>query len=460
MTSNKIDTLIRNQMRLKNVPGLALSAVQDGKVIYAKGFGCRNLKRQEPMGVDTLIGIGSISKSFTAFAIMILQDRGKLNIEDSVSDYLKYELFTARPEIKIKHILSHSSGIPSLDAGMLDIMYAFDDFSKIYPASNRDDFMAHLADAEEFILYQPGKTFFYNNDMYTCLSFIIEAISGLNFDAFVQKEILEPLEMHRAVFTRAGLEADDNAMTGYRYTTKDGKRRAVESEVPIDGALQAPGGLYVSMREMLNYAQCLLGKGVFKGRRILSEASLDLLFSGQISTPYGKGDDPKYALGWSVERSEEVPYIVLHHGGGMETSTSFLMLVPEINLGVVAAENAGTGVCMTMCRALVQQVIGQDPQGLEELRLAKTIEDISGIYKSAYGMYEFKVGLIGGILQADVETDDGAFSFPLLPGDMGELSFMVYSLRPGNKSRTEFLRDKLSGKISHVRYDRFLYARL
>ena len=160
MNLNNLDKTIRQLMRKRNTPGMAMGIIKDGETLYSKSFGCRNLKQQLPMTSDTLIGIGSITKSITAFAIIKLQEMGKLSIDDSVCNYLDFEPFVSRPTIKVRHLLSHSSGIPSLDAGMLAFTYTFDDYSRVYPASSMEDFKAHLADAEDFIRFEPGETFF------------------------------------------------------------------------------------------------------------------------------------------------------------------------------------------------------------------------------------------------------------------------------------------------------------
>ena len=449
-------------MRKRNTPGMAISIIKDNRTLYSKGFGARNLKQQEPMDADTLLGIGSITKSFTAFAIMQLQDRGQLSIEDSAAKYLNVEPFVSRPEIKIKHMLSHASGVPSMDAGMLSFNYTFGDFSRIYPASNREDFLAHLADAEEFTLFKPGEKFFYNNDMYTCLAFIVEEITGLNFEQFVQANILNPLEMTRAVLSKSAFDADDNRMTGYLLEMKNGKSCAKESDVPIDGYLQAPGGLYVSMNEMLNYAKCLLNHGEFNGTQILSKESVATLFASQIATPYGEGNNPQYALGWCIESPTNfVPYGVLQHGGGMGTSNSFLLLIPELNAAVVAAENAGTGITPLIARVAVAELLGDKPEVVvEDLRMDLCLAEVEGTYQSQYDMYKLTVGRKNGVLQADVETDDGSFSFPLIPSDIDNLEFSVYSLRSSRHAKVVFYRDEKTQKIAFSRYDRFMYRRV
>ena len=469
MNTVKLEKTIRTLMRKRKTPGMAIAVCKDNETLYAKGFGARNLKQHQAMDADTLIGIGSITKSFTAFAIMKLQEMGRLSIEDSAAQYLNAEPFASRPEICIKHMLAHSTGIPSMDAGMLAFTYQFDDFSRIYPASNRADFLAHMADAEEFIFFKPGERFFYNNDMYTCLGFIVEAVTDISFEQFVQEQILEPLEMTRAVFTQQGLDSDgdnhnhnnNNTMTGYRFDTKDGRVVLKESAVPIDGYLQAPGGIYTSMNEMLNYAQCLLNKGTFKGRRVLSPESVATLFKGQIITPYGEGQNPEYSLGWTVENpTEQVPHVVIQHGGGMETSQSFLALVPDLNLGIAVAENASTAIAPLVTRMVIAEQLGQDhQQAIEDLRIVEALKAIEGTYQSPYEMYSLKVSRKGVVLQADLETDDGSFSFPLIPKDLDKLEFTTYSLRSDNKARVFFYRNSETQQVEFASYDRFMYKR-
>ena len=131
MNADLLQKIVRQQMRKRKTPGLAVAILKDTEVGYSKGFGSRDLQHHLPMTADTLIGIGSVTKSFTAFAIMKLEEMKCLSIEDSVSDYLYAEPFLSRPGIKIKHLLSHSSGIPTMDAGINRFHYAFGDFSRV-----------------------------------------------------------------------------------------------------------------------------------------------------------------------------------------------------------------------------------------------------------------------------------------------------------------------------------------
>ena len=464
MNFEVLDKTIRRQMRKRKTPGLALSIIKDNKVIYSKGFGARNLKQRLPMTPDTLIGIGSVTKSFTAFAIVKLEEMNRLSIEDSVSDYLDAEPFRSRPAIKIKHLLSHSSGIPTMDAANNSFHYAFDDFSRLYPAETREEFLAHMGDAADFIIYEPGEHFFYNNDCYTCLSYIIEDLTGGSFEAFIQETLLTPLQMQRAVMNQEAFDQDpdNNVMTGYMPDVKDGKPMVKPSAMPMGGAIQAPGGIYASMNEMLHYAECLLNRGEFRGQSLLKPESVAKLFAPQMATPYGRGDDPQYCLGWGLSgKTEQILHEVIGHGGGMLTSSSNFVMIPELNLGIVTAENASTGICPIVTDAVIAVLRGQEPEAvLEDLKIAQALEDIEGLYKSAHGMYQFRVYRENGVLRVDADIDDGAISFVLTMSDVDKLEFLLYSHRAENKSKVEFLRNAQSGKVEYVTYDRYLYRRV
>ena len=307
------------------------------------------------------------------------------------------------------------------------------------------------------------RRFFYNNDMYTCLGFIIEAVSGIGFEHFVQQEILSPLGMTRSVFSKEALEKDpkSNVVSGYLFDQQQGRAVAKASDMPMDGYLNAPGGLYASINEMLNYAQCLLDEGEFAGEKLLSPASVNELFTGQIPTAYALGDQPQYALGWTVEEaSEQMPYVVIQHGGSLGTSNAFLILVPDLKLAVCAAENAGSGISPIACRAAIAMALGQQPEEIvEDLRVERAVEAIEGTYQSPYAMYSLTITRKGLVLHADVETDDGSFSFPLVPSDLDKLEFTKCSLKPNKNAKIAFYRNQQTQRVEFAAYDRYLFKR-
>ncbi len=457
----QLEKIIRNYMRKYKIPGLAISIFQEDQTIYSKGFGARDLEAFLPMTPQTLIGIGSITKSLTAFGIMKLIERDKLSLDDSVSKYLNFAPFTSHLDIQIMHILSHSSGVPAADGGLASLFYTFGDYRKVFPASSRDDFIAHLGEPEDFIIFKPGEKFYYNNDMFTCLGFIIEKLTETSYSEFIRKEILEPLEMKRAVFSKEDFEKDplNDKITGYMPKKEGDKMVPDKKPVPLYNYLNAPGGLYVSMEEMMHYAQCLLQKGSYKGIKLLSSHSFDELWTPRISSPYGYGKDPKYCLGWVYEE-DYYPYTFVHHGGGLGTSCANFSLIPEKKLGVSVGQNSCTGIVSIIGRAALSLLLDLDPMiHVEELKISQVVDEISGVYKSSHDLYELKIYLKGTVLFADIEVDDGFMSFPLIPKQLKDLSFTVCSTLPMMRESIRFVRDQTTKRVKFATYDRYLYRK-
>ncbi|MFX1388453.1 MAG: serine hydrolase [Promethearchaeota archaeon] len=455
----QLEQIIRNYMRKYKVPGLAISIFQEAQVIYSKGFGARDLEEFAPMTAQTLIGIGSITKSITAFALMKLVESGKLSLEDSVSKYLDFPPFTTHPDILIKHILSHSSGVPAADGGLASLFYTFGDYKKVYPATTKEDFIAHLGEPEDFIIFKPGEKFFYNNDMFTCMGFIIQDLSGMSYPKFIQNEFLNPLEMNRAVFSKEEFDKDPNKISGYQPEKKDNIMVPKKHSVPLYDYLNAPGGLYVSMEEMMHYVQCLIQKGNYKETQLLTPNSIDELWTPLISSPYGYGENPKYCLGWILDK-DYFRYDMIHHGGGLGTSCANLSLIPEMKLGVSVGQNTCTGIISSISRAALSILLDLDPiSHVEELKMQKIIEEISGEYKSSHDLYKLKIYLKGTVLFADIEIDDGSMSLPLIPKELESLTFTICSTLPIPKQFIRFIKDDATGKVKFGVYDRYLYRK-
>jgi len=144
----------------------------------------------------------------------------------------------------------------------------------------------------------------------------------------------------------------------------------------------------------------------------------------------------------------------------MTTSGSHMTMIPELNLGIVVAENAFTNVSPLIVQAIIASMLDKNPQqAVDGLAIAQAIEDITGEYQSPHNMYRFKVGISNNMLMADAGNDDGNITIPLLSDDIANLVFKPYSLVSDNKNKIEFLRNKTTGKVEYVTYDRYLYRR-
>ena len=453
--------IIRTYMRRHRIPGLSISIIQEDKIMYSKGFGARDLEEFLPMTPQTLIGIGSITKSITAFGIMKLAERGKLDIEDSASKYLDFAPFKSHRDMTIKHMLSHTTGVPAADAGLSSLFYLFDDYSRVFPATNYEDFVAHIGDPEDYIIFDPGKKFFYNNDMYTCLGFIISQVSGQEYVDFIRKEILEPLEMNRAFFSKDDFINDplNNKITGYLTEKKGDILVPKKNPVPLYEYLNAPGGLYVSTEEMINYILCLLQTGVYHGKELLTKKSIKELWTPIIACPYGFGENPQYCLGW-VESNNYLSTKIMHHGGGLGTSCAHIALDLDHKIGIMAGQNSCNANINVIIKAALSILMGFDPiKEVEELNLETIIDDIKGNYKSPHDLYDLKISLNKGILTADIEIDDGPMGYPIIVENLDTLDFKICGTLPPIKQNIRFIKNPKSNKVEFAIFDRYLYRK-
>lgn len=451
--------IIRKLMRQFNVPALSIGIFKDNDIVFEKGFGARNLEENSPMTSDTLIPIASISKGFTALLILKFNEDGLLNLEDPIKKYLNIEPFLSNPGITIRHLLSHSSGIPSVDGQWSPIAISFGDYERICPVTSIEDFLDHISDTKSEIFFPPGQKFFYNNDMYTILGLIIEKVTGRVFEEVMKEDIFKPLEMNRSTYSKEELENDpqQDYIKGYIHNDSEEKTSLKSPPLPFTEQLQAPGGIYTSIHEMMNYIRCLTNNGTFNDRSIISPETLNLLWTPRINSPYGYGIKPKYCLGW-VEEENYLGQTLYHHGGGLGISTSFLGIIPKLKLGVAVAENDDIGICKIIGLSSIALMLGKDPHiTVKELRLLEIYEKIRGTYKSSLDLYKLKVYLKGQSIYIDVETDDGKFTYPLIIDDYEKLSFKLFSTIPNELQKITFHQDSKTKIIQFATYDRYLY---
>src|SRR5258708_26545778 len=192
----QIDAYITNLMQMYQVPGTAIALVKDGQVVYAKGYGVRNVETGQPVTENTLFAIGSISKSFTALAISQLADAGKIDLDRTVASYLPgFALSdsTATQALTVRELLSQTSGLPRVD----------DMWLPGAPASHRQ-IVQDLTRVK--LTAQPGVLFQYSNQNYVLLGYLLEQIVGQTWGSYVQQHILTPLRMNASDFDIAAMQ--------------------------------------------------------------------------------------------------------------------------------------------------------------------------------------------------------------------------------------------------------------
>lgn len=407
----QIEGLIPILMQGAKIPSIAIGVIKEGKMIYSKAFGGKLLKTNAPATVDTLYGIGSCTKSFTTLAILQLADKGLLDINDPVSKYLPLKIGMKDNTIKIKHLMSHSSGIPSLGVATVLIKRISDIEETFVPLSNTDDFMMHVNSAQNEIADIPGKRYFYNNGAFALLGLIIEKLSGELYEDYIKKNILTPLEMTRSIFTREEFEKDGDTMTAY-FTDKD--KNFKETIHPFDKFIYAAGGLLSSVNELSNYLIMCMNDGKFKDKQIIKSAAIKQWWKPQIETLPGFFGKQQYAFGWATIE-EFFGETIVQHGGSTAVSSAMLAMIPEKKFGVIILGNVGDAQGSILVQVFLAALLGKNPQtDLPALRLDSKLSKFVGEYQTYKGITKISISKTGLSLLGKFE-DYPEIIFPIIP---------------------------------------------
>ncbi len=321
-----LDAFVARVLREFDTPGAAIAVVRDGRTVLAKGYGVRRSGAGEPVTERTLFQIASNSKAFTAGALAILVEDGKLRWNDRVVDVLPWfqlsDPYVTR-EMTVLDLLVHRSGL-GLGAG--DLLW----FHSTY---GRDEIVRRL----RWVPLQNSfrATYNYDNVLYDVAGAVVEAVSGQTWDAFVRDRIFVPLGMSGSLTSVAQLPPGDVAVPHGEV----GGRLAV---VPLDTAdnLGPGGGILSSVADMARWIRVQLDSGkVDEGRRLWSPARTRELWTGRITlNPPAGANLAMYALGWNVYDFRG--YKVVTHTGGLAGMISRVMLLPQLRTGFVILTNA------------------------------------------------------------------------------------------------------------------------
>lgn len=332
-----LDDYAARAMKTFDVPGMALAIVKDGTVVVAKGYGVRKLGEATPVDENTLFGIGSNTKAFTAAALATLVDEGKIHWDDPVNDHLPGFVMNApyvSKEMQIRDLLCHRSG---LGLGEGDLMFwphtTFTREEVVYR-------LRYLKPATSF-----RTTFAYNNLMFLTAGQVVAAVSGKSWDDYVREKIFLPLGMKTTNTTNTAFKPGDDY--AFPHEKVDGKLQVIPFE-DLDNAGPA-GSINSSVAEMSKWIQLQLNHGRIPGTetRIFSDKSSQEMWAQHMVIPIGPGNEELKALrphfrgygyGWFLwdYRGRKL----VGHTGGVAGFVSRVLLVPEENFGLVILTNA------------------------------------------------------------------------------------------------------------------------
>ncbi|HSD18307.1 MAG TPA: serine hydrolase [Thermomonas sp.] len=341
----RFDDFVASVQKQFDVPGVAVAIVKDGQVVLERGYGVRELGKPDKVDAHTMFAIASNTKAFTATALNMLQDEGKLKTSDRVIDHLPWfrmsDPYVTR-EMRIRDLLAHRSGL-GLGAG--DLLY--------WPTTTYST--REVAERLKDVPLTGGfrEQYAYDNILFGVAQLVVEEASGMPFKQFLERRILQPLGMAETRYNSDDLRPGDNVATGHaKFDFKDLRPVSVTSWHNVSGA----GGLYSSVHDIARWMNVQLAGGVYAGsgdsaKRLFSEARQREMWTVLTPIPVGKPSVPGlapmapnfmgYGQGWNL--SDYAGERLAWHTGGWPGQVSRLTLVPGEKIGVIVLTSGEVG---------------------------------------------------------------------------------------------------------------------
>ena len=329
------------------VPGMAIAVAVNGKIVWEEGFGWANREERTRAGPHTMFGIGSISKSMTATALMLLVRDGLVNLDRPANDYLgvgKIRGFAGDPsKATLRLVLSHKAGLPRHHQEF----YADEGYSR----PSMDETILRYG----ILVNPPGERFVYANLDYGIVDYIIERLSGRPYEEFMETDLFTPLGL-----TRTYLLVPPKVRPGTAVLYDDAVRR-----IPyFDFDQRGGGAIFSSVHDLLRFGMFHLKDRLPDQRQILPDSLLDAMYRiGQPVPGLAAGED--YALGWRVD-TDAFGYRVIQHSGGMSGGAANLRLIPSRNIAVAAVANLHFNLTYNIADDILAALLPDYARGLQD----------------------------------------------------------------------------------------------
>ena len=451
MDFSNLEEFILSKMRESRIPGLSIGIVKDGELTYARGFGFRDVEAGLPATPRTTYGIGSITKSFTALAVLRLVEEGKISLRDPVERYVPLRLRSMGEPVLIHHLLTHSSGIPALGYAEAFINGLLGLEDNWLPLATPDDVVTFMRGCGDWAVAKPGERFFYLNEGYVLLGYIIRKVTGLPYEDYVSRIILEPLGMGRTYFSEGEYNSDVDKATPY-IIDKEG--RHIKSRFPF--GITSDGGLLSNVVDMSKYINMLINRGEFNGVRILGRDYLELAERKYINVPWRILGDEGYGYGLIVSDNFFNRRLV-SHSGSVLVYTAYMAYVPGDRIGVIVLANAEGYPLSKIGLYALTMMIGHDPvKELEVFRREEISARLEGTYESYGGTVRLSVIRQGDYLIMRNVTKYTEESIILIPEEVKDDYARYFTLLNGSKIYAEFM---IKGNEVELIYERFKFIK-
>jgi CubicO group peptidase (beta-lactamase class C family) len=362
ISSQRIDSLVIDALAKFKVAGASVAVVKDGRVIHLKGYGFADWNTKKPVNENTNFQIASNTKAFTTTALAILEDEGKLKWTDKVKDHIpEFKMYNdyVTENFNIQDLLTHRSG---LGLGVGDLMFFPDgsDFSIKDVVSSFQHFKPVSAFRTKYD---------YDNLLYIVAGEVIARISGMSYDEFVQKRIIEPLQMNNTFVSSHLMKNKNNLSTP--HSSESGTIKTIDAYTE-NKDLNAAGGIISNVADMSKWMIVRLNKGKYGADLNTSLFSLkNHNEMWRIHTVMETKSDPRYnshfngyGLGWSL--TDQKGNLKVSHTGGLPGMLSIVTLYPDLNLGIVIltnTENGGSGLFSSVTNTIADSYLGLEDYG-------------------------------------------------------------------------------------------------
>lgn len=317
----EIKNTILKQQQLFDAPGIAFGMIKNDTIVYADAHGVKSLDTKEPLTTSSIFHMASVSKPFVATAIVQLMEQGKIDLDEKLTHYLPYfKMADERyKDITIKHMLTHTSGIPNINDYEWDKPEYDDGAVERYTRSQK----AFKLD------FTPGEKYSYSNPAFDILCDVIAKVSGMTFEAYMKKNIFEPIGMKNSTFFKPEVPKD---LATQPHVLGDSLQMVVSKIYPYNRRHAGSSTLHSNVEDMLLWARVYLNKGRIDDTQIFSEESYDLLTS--VHSPEGQ---KKVCLSWFLGKMNNSK--LYNHSGGDTGYATFFGFMPEHKSAVVIMAN-------------------------------------------------------------------------------------------------------------------------
>jgi CubicO group peptidase (beta-lactamase class C family) len=360
------------------IPGLAVGAVAGGEMVYAHGFGVQSLATRQPVTLDSVFCVQSVSKCFVATAVMQLAERGRIDLDAPLVRYLPYfQMDDARcRQITIRQMLSHTSGMPDLDESEYDELVVHPEWDE--GAAER--FVRGLRSRQ--LLAEPGERFSYSNIAYNVLGDMIAKVAGQPFEVYMREQVLIPSGMADSTFLVTDIAAERLAWPHVRTPAL-----RVNPIYPYHRADAPASFLHSTVVDMCHWAITCLQRGNGLGQRILSPAGYDVMWTPAAARSSRPGLYESMGLGWNLGHVDGVK--TASHGGAGFGGTAFLLLLPQQERAAIVLCNEESDAHSRVIWAVADALLDRKPQAGTVSWLVPISQALAeGGIQAAYARYE------------------------------------------------------------------------